>query len=974
MAGEIADRMQSHLVDRYRLERELGQGATAIVYLARDLKHNRDVALKVLRPEVAQALGTERFLHEIEIAAGLSHPHILPLYDSGEAGGFFYFVMPHVDGESLRDRLNREAQLDVGDAIAMAREVADGLGYAHDKGVVHRDIKPENILLSDGHALIADFGIARAIVEAGGTELTATGVVVGTASYMSPEQATGERRLDGRSDVYALGCVLYEALTGAAPFAGSSAQAVMARHSLDPVPSMRTVRATIPASVEGVVMKALAKVPADRYGTARALGRALNDALQITEEELVRPASKAARRVAAVVTIAVLAGLAGLFISNRRAATPSPGVTEAGVSSSIAVLPFEITGAGLEEWREGLVNLLSTGLDGAGGLRTIPSRTVMARWDELSRNTRRLDQTASLSIAGDMGARYALLGTVVAIGPVARVTADVYSVDDRVPLGQRQVEGAVDSVLVLADRLAVEVLGVIRERGGGELPPVNLASITTSSVPALKAYLEGEFHSRQAAFDEAIEAYTRAIEADSTFALAHYHLASAHAWRQGIQFPAARRHREMALRHADRLPDREAGLVRARHVTGEQRPEAVDLLEEAVRAYPDDSEAWFLLGDAHLHTSALTGPEEADLAFRRATELDPAFALYQPHGVELAFNHHRDSALATARLGQYGGVSAGSPYYHGGLLALDVAFRAGPGGVPSATPLDSVDVNVLSVAQLNLKHPEDWEGRERVLLSLRERLDPSGQRSVSDILALESLWKRGHLGRAVEYLGEGRVSPVTRACLPAVALGWGIPVPDGVLEAALTTLEDEDGPIHFLLACRGYVAADLGRWDVHSAAITEAESRADQARRRGEEAVARRLDAAVSEMRGYAAWRRGDSRSAIELLDRADQTSWYLGPWPRSVIRKADWYPNAWLGHIYLELGDLERSEPHFRQLWYSPLAHYRLGLIHEARGDLQLATQAFRYFVDAWADADVELQPMVEFGRAALARVNGGP
>ncbi|MEE8362404.1 MAG: serine/threonine-protein kinase, partial [Gemmatimonadales bacterium] len=221
---DIADRIRSALEGRYTIKTELGRGGMATVYLAEDVKHHREVAVKVLHPELGEILGKERFLREIEIAAGLSHPHILPLYDSGEADGFLFFVMPLADDESLRERLDREKQLPIDDALRIAREVADALSYAHSHGVVHRDIKPENILLSSGHAVVADFGIARAVSAAGGDRLTETGIALGTPSYMSPEQAAGEQDLDGRSDLYALGCVLYEMLGGQAPFTGPTAE------------------------------------------------------------------------------------------------------------------------------------------------------------------------------------------------------------------------------------------------------------------------------------------------------------------------------------------------------------------------------------------------------------------------------------------------------------------------------------------------------------------------------------------------------------------------------------------------------------------------------------------------------------------------------------------------------------------------------------------------------------------------------
>ncbi len=276
-------RLTTVLSDRYQIEHELGAGGMATVYLAQDVKHDRKVTLKVLRPELAAVIGAERFLAEIKTTANLQHPNILPLFDSGRTGGqadgrsddFLYYVMPYIEGESLRDRINREKQLPIEDALRIAGEIASALDYAHRHEVIHRDIKPENILLHDGRALVADFGIALAVTSAGDTRMTETGMSLGTPHYMSPEQAMGERELDARSDVYALGCVLYEMLTGEPPFTGTTAQAIVARVVTESPRPLIPQRHTIPAHVEATVLKAIEKLPADRFATGAAFADAL---------------------------------------------------------------------------------------------------------------------------------------------------------------------------------------------------------------------------------------------------------------------------------------------------------------------------------------------------------------------------------------------------------------------------------------------------------------------------------------------------------------------------------------------------------------------------------------------------------------------------------------------------------------------------------------------------------------------------
>jgi serine/threonine-protein kinase len=273
--NEAKERLNTALASRYTIEREIGAGGMATVYLAHDVKHDRKVAVKVLRPELAAVLGAQRFLHEIKVTANLQHPHILPLHDSGEADSFLFYVMPYVEGESLRDRLNRETQLSIEDALQISQEVADGVSHAHGLGVVHRDIKPENILLTGGHALIADFGIARAVTEAGGTRLTETGLSLGTPQYMSPEQASGERDVDARTDVYALGCVTYEMLVGEPPHTGPNAQAIIAKVLTEPVRSVRATRELLAPQAESAITKALAKLAADRFATVKQFSEAL---------------------------------------------------------------------------------------------------------------------------------------------------------------------------------------------------------------------------------------------------------------------------------------------------------------------------------------------------------------------------------------------------------------------------------------------------------------------------------------------------------------------------------------------------------------------------------------------------------------------------------------------------------------------------------------------------------------------------
>ena len=333
--SDAITRLNAALEGRYAIERELGEGGMATVYLADDLRHQRKVALKVLNPQVGHELGVERFLREIRIAAGLSHPNILPLFDSGEADGLLYFVMPYVEGETLRHRLARERRLPVEDVVRLVSEIGEAL--AHEAGLVHRDIKPENILLESGHALVADFGVARAVHVAGGDRLTRTGLAIGTPAYMSPEQAAGEALEDSRSDIYSLACLAYEMLAGEPPFTGSSAQVVVAGHLARAVPPLRERRSEVPLGVERAIERALSKQPADRFATATELAGALTEA--ITAEARVAEERRTVRRrwtrslVSAAVVAAVSVGGWSLFsqlgapVIERIAVLPASNLT-----------------------------------------------------------------------------------------------------------------------------------------------------------------------------------------------------------------------------------------------------------------------------------------------------------------------------------------------------------------------------------------------------------------------------------------------------------------------------------------------------------------------------------------------------------------------------------------------------------------------------------------------------------------------
>src|SRR5881394_711077 len=432
---ELLETLRGALAGAYAVERELGRGGMATVFLAEDLKHRRNVAIKVLHQEVSAQIGPERFTREVEIAARLQHPHILPLYDSGNAAGLLYYVMPLVEGESLRDRLDREKQLSQEEAIRITTEVAGALSYAHSRGVVHRDIKPENILLSGGTAVVADFGIARAIDDADEQSLTKAGTIIGTPTYMSPEQATGAAQIDGRSDQYSLACVLYELLVGQPPFTGPTAQAIIARHSLDMVSPPSIVRPGLPEALEDALLTALSKVPADRFATTTLFADALAvPSRPTTARRRLTPSSLSARprawlkpvgTVAVGVVVlgaawAVLAGIRGkanagtgvaggdadprriavLYFEHRGDSTRTQyladGLTETLIHELSAVKALQVISAnGVRPFRNASTPVRSDSLRRSLGVGTIVQGTVTEEGDRL-----RVDVALAISFLG----------------------------------------------------------------------------------------------------------------------------------------------------------------------------------------------------------------------------------------------------------------------------------------------------------------------------------------------------------------------------------------------------------------------------------------------------------------------------------------------------------------------------------------------------------------------------------------------
>jgi DNA-binding SARP family transcriptional activator/tRNA A-37 threonylcarbamoyl transferase component Bud32 len=602
----------------FRVERTLGQGGMATVYLAVDRKHERRVALKVMRSDLLLSTRAERFLREIQITARLAHPHILPLIDSGAWRGVLYLVTPYVAGESLRARLRRDTRLPLADAVRIAMEVAEALDYAHRSGIVHRDIKPENILLADGHAVVADFGVARAMAASAADGLIADGdpdAVVGSPPYMSPEQASADRAIGPGADLYALGCVLFEMLTGERPTGGHSDRVAMSRRVEVPTGIVRLVSRCMakeperrPASA-AEVLESLAAETAGSPGSARTLSTAR------------WPLSRRASMAVALFAALGLATVAALPLIGRRRVAPS---------AVVAVVPFRITtadSAALGWLGEGMVELLASRLDGEGGIRIADPGSVLSAWRREMRDadgSRRQESLERVSAA--VNAERIIEGSVTGTSRDVVLTAWILSMPGGRVAARATASGSPDSLPSLVDRLTAQLLGV-----AAGLEDSRLATLTSASLPAIKYFLAGRASLRAGHMEDALSQFRSAVGLDSTFALAA--LALARTSLQSVSMAASLaddfdRGKRLALANEQRLSSVDRALL---HVTAREWPNADELFTKANAAvgdYPDRAEFWYGLGEAYLHTGPPAGIdssfERAAYAFRHGWELDSA--------------------------------------------------------------------------------------------------------------------------------------------------------------------------------------------------------------------------------------------------------------------------------------------------------------------------------------------------------------
>jgi serine/threonine-protein kinase len=946
------------LAGRYVIERELGHGGMATVYLARDLARQREVALKVLDPRIAAVLGTERFLREIATTARLVHPNILPLFDSGATDTHLWYTMPRFAGRTLRDRLTESGSLPVREALKIIHDVADALQYAHQQGILHRDLKPENILLQGDRAVLADFGIALPVAEPG-TRLTETGLSVGTPAYMSPEQAAAERELDARSDLYALACVLFEALEGKPPFTGPSAGAILARRYQGQPP--RLSRKDVPRPVERALRRALAVDPADRFPDVAAFAVALQDGAPSVR----RPDWRLAAGLAAA---ACLAGAGWWWARHGTRPRYDPGL--------VAVLPFRVTAPdhSLDYLAEGMVDLIGVKLSSGGSPVALDPRATLAAWHALGGG----DHATGAALAARLGAGQVLDGAIVGEGPRVMLSATV----QHFPGGARSppitVEGPADSTAELVDALVVRLLA--RESGEDQRP---LGRMT--SLPAWRAYLEGRAAHREGRYTDAVHDYQQALAADSDFGLAAAAMIPSLVRVEGDDRDAAR----IAYRHLQELGRRDSlfffAMEGPRFPQSSRGREGYLALRTAVDAMPDRADAWFELGDWAFHGGAAYDLDSsfaiARRAFGRALALDSSFALPLDHLLLLGYaEHDRDAIQRLTRiyavrdsLGEWWGFYRWRSAVALGDSATVQRLRAGFSRLPNES--------LSWIIGLPLQDGIGLGDAARALQALQDRAGTDAERATVALYRDRYLRVRGQGGvgsTTPEGLFIGPRAPMLKAQGPVdeALFGEGDSASAAGAERQLIAI----GPLRPAPAFPDW----LGRWfdGCWKAA-------------HGDDVAAERI---AQDLRAHPPaagdWERSDNddpallpllleawvavdRGQSDALTRVSKADSLVATYPVTDLQQE---ATITLGRLFDRLGAHEAAWRASRRLMQSVPVRFievrrSLLLAQEARlaeraGHDEEALAAWRVYAAVRADAEPRLQPALAEARAAISRL----
>jgi tetratricopeptide (TPR) repeat protein/TolB-like protein len=961
--ADIAIQLREALRDRYTIERELGRGGMATVYLARDLKHDRFIALKVLHPELAATVGPERFVREIRLAARLQHPHILPLFDSGEAGGYIWYTMPFVEGESLRDRLRRERQLPLENALQITTEAARALEYAHQHGVIHRDIKPENILLAtDGSTLVADFGVARALGGAG-EALTQTGLVVGTPTYMSPEQASGERQLNGRSDGYSLACVVYEMLAGEPPYTGPSAQAIVAKRLSESVPRLGTVR-QVPAAVEAAVTKELARAPADRFSSASAFAEALSQSGRASAPPV--PASlsapaRARRRGQVLVALAVIAVLA-VFLTRRLTSTLT--LRQSGVLGTRDPVVLADFGNRTRDstLAATLTDAFRVDLGQSDAVRLVDPSQVGSTLVQMRKPTEAaLDPELAREVAQRQGVKAVVTGEVGAAGAGYVLSAAVVSAVDGRTLTAVRTTASDDRHLIGAlDELSAR----LRERIGESVTRIHstppLEQVTTGSLEALRKYSAafragweaGDYERATTLLGEATTIDTGFASGYSLMAVAIINMSGA----RSREFEAEIR----AFLHRDRLPASERTRVAAIYQlrVDSDLDGAISSLRTSLEENPSPGDPGML--GAVLRAAGRC--EQADTLLDIGIESEPRVGIHYTNKIwcAIALGKVSEAESTLARLAR--AAPRGQSLDRGWVYVL-----AGTGRLDSA-------VTALVRSRREQAADLPWQARSawwQARFSEELGRIAEAERYLREYIAISE----------ARHLQEDRlIGAVQMAELDLRYRGQAdraiATVQQELRRVPLDSVPPLDRP--YLTLARFFAAAGE---PAEAHALVAAYRRAvPQGIRRGQSAAEAAVSAALairerhfsSAITAARAWNQGSAINADSRFDAiADLRCTTCGLYELGQAFEQVGQPDSALS-AYRRLVDAPGIGSLLPEAYAIAAAWRRLGELYEARGQRAEALEAYARFTDRWKDADPELQPVVREARRRMAALTG--